>query len=112
MAASGVVENLRPIDTVGVLMFDNSFEWAVTLRHAEDRAMIKRLIAGIRPDGGTQIAPALDRSVQARAADAGHLQTHRPDDRWNLRRRRQLRSGALSDRRAKSPFPPSAWART
>lgn len=58
-AASGVVENLRPIDTVGVLMFDNSFEWAVTPRHAEDRTMIKRLIAGIRPDGGTQIAPAL-----------------------------------------------------
>jgi Ca-activated chloride channel homolog len=59
LAASGVVENLRPIDTVGVLMFDNSFEWAVTPRRAEDRAMIKRLIAGIRPDGGTQIAPAL-----------------------------------------------------
>ncbi len=59
IAASGVVENLRPIDTVGVLMFDNSFEWAVTPRRAEDRAMIKRLIAGIRPDGGTQIAPAL-----------------------------------------------------
>ena len=36
-AASGVVENLRPIDTVGVLMFDNSFEWAVTPRRAEDR---------------------------------------------------------------------------
>jgi Ca-activated chloride channel homolog len=59
LAASGVVENLRPIDTVGVLMFDNSFEWAVTPRRAEDRVMIKRLIAGIRPDGGTQIAPAL-----------------------------------------------------
>ncbi len=59
VAASGVVENLRPIDTVGVLMFDNSFEWAVTPRKAEDRALIKRLIAGIRPDGGTQIAPAL-----------------------------------------------------
>ena len=58
-AASGVVENLRPIDTVGVLMFDNSFEWAVTPRRAEDRVLIKRLIAGIRPDGGTQIAPAL-----------------------------------------------------
>jgi Ca-activated chloride channel homolog len=59
VAASGVVENLRPIDTVGVLMFDNSFEWAVTMRRAEDRAAIKRLISGIRPDGGTQIAPAL-----------------------------------------------------
>jgi len=59
LAASGVVENLRPIDQVGVLMFDNSFQWAVPLRRAEDKVMIRRLIAGIIPDGGTQIAPAL-----------------------------------------------------
>ncbi|MGA2113985.1 MAG: VWA domain-containing protein, partial [Bryobacteraceae bacterium] len=59
LAAIGVVENLRPIDSVGVLIFDNSFEWAVPIRKAEDRASIKRLISGITPDGGTQIAPAL-----------------------------------------------------
>jgi len=59
LAAIGVVENLRPIDSVGVLIFDNSFQWAVPVRKAEDRAMIKRLISGITPDGGTQIAPAL-----------------------------------------------------
>jgi uncharacterized protein with von Willebrand factor type A (vWA) domain len=59
LAAIGVVENLRPIDTVGVLIFDNSFQWAVPIRRAEDKSMIKRLIAGIVPDGGTQIAPAL-----------------------------------------------------
>ncbi|MDQ2898635.1 MAG: VWA domain-containing protein [Acidobacteriota bacterium] len=59
MASIGVIENLRPIDTVGVLIFDNSFQWAVPLRKAEDRSLIKRLIAGITPDGGTQIAPAL-----------------------------------------------------
>ncbi|MDR3718515.1 MAG: VWA domain-containing protein [Bryobacteraceae bacterium] len=59
MAAIGVVENLRPIDQVGVLIFDNSHQWAVPLRKAEDRTLIKRLIAGIVPDGGTQIAPAL-----------------------------------------------------
>src|SRR5262249_37539271 len=59
LAASGVVDSLRPIDTVGVLIFDNSFQWAVPIRKAEDRAAIKRLIAGITPDGGTQIAPAL-----------------------------------------------------
>jgi Mg-chelatase subunit ChlD len=58
-AAIGVVENLRPIDQVGVLIFDNSHQWAVPLRKAEDRTLIKRLIAGIIPDGGTQIAPAL-----------------------------------------------------
>jgi Ca-activated chloride channel homolog len=38
LAAIGVVENLRPIDSVGVLIFDNSFQWAVPLRKADDRA--------------------------------------------------------------------------
>ena len=37
LAAIGVVENLRPIDLVGVLIFDNSFQWAVPLRRADDR---------------------------------------------------------------------------
>jgi uncharacterized membrane protein/uncharacterized protein YegL len=59
LSAIGVVENLRAIDLVGVLIFDNSFQWAVPIRRAEDRTLIKRLIAGITPDGGTQIAPAL-----------------------------------------------------
>jgi len=64
LAAIGVVENLRQIDMVGVLMFDNSFQWAVPIRKAEDRPLIKRLIAGITPDGGTQIAPALAESYR------------------------------------------------
>ncbi len=59
LAALGVVDNLRPIDMVGVLIFDNSFQWAVPLRRAEDKSLIKRLVSGITPDGGTQIAPAL-----------------------------------------------------
>lgn len=58
-SAIGVVENLRAIDLVGVLIFDNSFQWAIPIRRAEDRTLMKRLIAGITPDGGTQIAPAL-----------------------------------------------------
>jgi Ca-activated chloride channel homolog len=59
LAAIGVVDNLRPIDQVGVLIFDNSFQWAVPVRKAEDRTLIKRLISGVMADGGTQIAPAL-----------------------------------------------------
>lgn len=59
VASIGVIENLRPVDMVGVLIFDNSFQWAVPIRKAEDRSLIKRLVAGITPDGGTQIAPAL-----------------------------------------------------
>jgi uncharacterized membrane protein len=64
LAAIGVVDNLRPIDLVGVLIFDNSFQWAVPLRRAEDRTLIKRLISGITPDGGTQIAPALNEAFR------------------------------------------------
>jgi Ca-activated chloride channel family protein len=64
LAAIGVVENLRPVDSVGVLIFDNSFQWAVPIRRADDRAAIKRLISGITPDGGTQIAPALTEAYQ------------------------------------------------
>jgi Mg-chelatase subunit ChlD len=59
VASIGVIENLRAVDQVGVLIFDNSFQWAVPIRKAEDRTLIKRLVAGITPDGGTQIAPAL-----------------------------------------------------
>lgn len=59
LAAIGAVNNLKPIDQVGVLMFDNTFEWALPVRKAEDKTFINRQIAGIRPDGGTQIAPAL-----------------------------------------------------
>ncbi len=58
-AAIGVVDHLRPIDQVAVLIFDNSFQWAVQMRKVDDRAAIKKLISGIAPDGGTQIAPAL-----------------------------------------------------
>ena len=59
LSAIGVIENLRPIDLVGVLIFDNSFQWAVPIRRAEDKSLIKRLVSGVTPDGGTQIAPAL-----------------------------------------------------
>jgi Ca-activated chloride channel family protein len=63
-AATGAVSNLRPVDMVGVLIFDNSFRWAVPIRKADDRASINALIAGIFPDGGTQIAPALTEAYQ------------------------------------------------
>lgn len=64
MAAIGVVENLRPIDLIGVLIFDNSFHWIVPIRKADDRNLLKRLIAGVMADGGTQIAPALEEAYR------------------------------------------------
>ena len=58
-AAVGVVENLKPDDRIGVLDFDNSFEWVVPIRLADNKAAIAKAISGITPDGGTQIPPAL-----------------------------------------------------
>jgi uncharacterized membrane protein len=58
-AATGTVSNLRPMDQVGVLVFDNSFAWVIPIRKADDRSAINARIAGIFANGGTQIAPAL-----------------------------------------------------
>ena len=58
-SAIGVVEKLQPTDQVGVLVFDNSFLWAVPLGPNSDPRTVQRLIEGVIADGGTQIAPVL-----------------------------------------------------
>lgn len=63
-SAMGVVENLRPVDNVGVLAFDNSFQWSIPIRKNDDPDMLKQLIGGIIADGGTQIAPALNEAYR------------------------------------------------
>lgn len=63
-AATGTVSNLRPMDQVGVLVFDNSFNWVVPIRKADERNLINGRIAGIFANGGTQIAPALTEAYQ------------------------------------------------
>lgn len=76
LSAIGVVDHLRPTDLIGVLIFDNSYQWAVPIRRAEDKSLIKRLISGITPDGGTQIAPALTeayRKIMAARATYKHI---------------------------------------
>ncbi len=76
LSAVGVVDHLRPTDLIGVLIFDNSYQWAVPIRRAEDKSLIKRLISGITPDGGTQIAPALTeayRKILAARATYKHI---------------------------------------
>src|SRR6185312_17125686 len=66
-AAAGVVDNLRPEDQVGILIFDNSFQWTVPIRRADDKGLLKRLVAGITPDGGTQIPAALTEAYRKMA---------------------------------------------
>ena len=66
-AAAGVIDNLRPEDQVGILIFDNSFQWTVPIRRADDKPLLRRLIAGITPDGGTQIPAALTEAYRKMA---------------------------------------------
>lgn len=63
-SAMGVVDNLREVDQVGVLVFDNTFEWAIPIRTNDDPRHLKQLIAGVIADGGTQIAPALKEAFE------------------------------------------------
>ncbi len=63
-SAMGVVDNLRKVDQVGVLVFDNTFEWAIPVRTNDDPRRLKQLIAGVIADGGTQIAPALKEAYE------------------------------------------------
>ncbi len=65
LAAIGVVANLRPIDMVGVLVFDTTWLWEVPIRIADDRAGINWLISNITANGGTRIAPALAEGYRA-----------------------------------------------
>jgi Ca-activated chloride channel family protein len=76
LSGIGLIDNLRQTDNVGVLIFDNSFQWAVPIRKSEDRTLIKRLIGGVTPDGGTQIAPALAeayRQIQRQTSTYRHV---------------------------------------
>ena len=58
-AAINALENLRPIDYIGVLEFDDSFDWAVPLQKMTDPDKVHDQIAGIQIRGGTSIYPAV-----------------------------------------------------
>ncbi len=58
-SATVAVDNLRDTDYVGVLTFDDGYEWQVELVQASDRKKIKEQIEDIAGGGGTTIKPAL-----------------------------------------------------
>lgn len=58
-AAMVAVDNLRDSDYVGILTFDDQYDWQVELRAADDKTAIKEAVKGISEGGGTTIKPAL-----------------------------------------------------
>ena len=68
-AASVAVDNLKDSDQVGVLTFDDGFEWQVDLMQANDRSDIKDAIEAIDAGGGTTIKPALEEAHKVLSAN-------------------------------------------
>ena len=63
-AATVAVDNLQESDYVGVLTFDDQYEWQVALTLADDKAAIKEEIRDIDEGGGTTIKPALQEAYR------------------------------------------------
>lgn len=72
-AAVKALENLREIDRIGILSFDDSYTWTNKLILAKDKAEITKNIMGIPLGGGTSIYPALKAAVDELKADDGKL---------------------------------------
>lgn len=75
-AAILALDALRPDDTLGVLVFDVRFTWAVPparISGPEDVRAAQQRIAGIRADGGTSIFPALEEAYKAAAQSDARL---------------------------------------
>ncbi len=64
-AATVAVDNLRDSDYVGVLTFDDQYEWQVEITKADDKTAIKDEITHISEGGGTTIKPALLEACEA-----------------------------------------------
>jgi uncharacterized membrane protein len=88
-AAQAAIDVLTDEQSVGVITFNDGFNWDVTLRNVgQHRAAIKKTIAGIEPAGHTLIFPAVEqaylalRDARARAKHVVLLSDGRsyPDD--------------------------------
>ena len=62
-SAIKAVDNLRTTDDVGVLIFDDRYQWIYRLGEASDKESVKDKIESITIGGGTSIYPALNQAV-------------------------------------------------
>ena len=59
-AAMKALENLREVDEISVIAFDDTYDVVVPRQKVTDKNAIKELISGIQIRGGTSIYPALE----------------------------------------------------
>ena len=63
-ATEKAMENMREIDEIGVLAFDDTYGWAVPLQTLTDTDAVLEKIDGITIGGGTSIYPAVKEAVK------------------------------------------------
>lgn len=66
-AAIKALENLREVDEISVIAFDDTYDEVVPLQKVTDKEYIKGLISGIQVMGGTSIYPALEQGYNIQA---------------------------------------------
>lgn len=63
-AAMKALENLREVDEISVIAFDDTYDVVVPLQKVGNKDEIKELISGIEIRGGTSIFPALQKGYE------------------------------------------------
>ena len=72
-ASKAAVDVLADHHQIGVVAFNNSFDWPVLLQQASNRTWIKNKISTIMPSGHTNIFPALEEAYTSLLEASDHL---------------------------------------
>ena len=72
-ASKAAVDVLADHHQIGVVAFNNSFDWPVLLQQASNRVWIKNKISTIMPSGHTNIFPALEEAYTSLLEASDHL---------------------------------------
>ncbi len=72
-AALSALSSLRETDSIGVLAFDDAYDWVVPFTKASDTASIEYGISSIQIEGGTSIYPAVEQAVKELSKQSAKL---------------------------------------
>lgn len=72
-AAMKALDNLRSVDEIGVIAFDDQYSWAVERQHLNNKDQIKEDIASIGLGGGTSIYPALKEAYESQIKSSAKI---------------------------------------
>lgn len=72
-AAMKALENLREVDEISVIAFDDTYDVVVPLQKVGNKDEIKELISGIQIRGGTSIFPALQKGYEMQVESSAKI---------------------------------------